>query len=94
MSRMLTKESWRFYLPWVGGTENGGGFDQKVIEPLREHQPTNPILFEWSYQPRPRIMKLVTREEISFPFYDLEEVPLARPPGGTKNLLEPKTINP
>lgn len=88
---------WRFYLPWVGGyPQNGGGFDQKVIEPLREHQPTNPILFEWSYQLRPRIMKLVTREEISFkPFYELDEVPpWLGPPGGTKNLFDPKPINP
>ncbi len=88
---------WRFYLPWVGGyPENGGGFDQKVIEPLREHQPTNPILFEWSYLLRPRIIKLVTREEISFkPFYELEEIPpWLGPPGGNKNLFETKPINP
>ncbi len=88
---------WRFYLPWVGGfPHNGGGFDQKVIEPLREHQPTNPILFEWSYQLRPRIIKLITREEISFkPFYELQEVPpWLGPPGGDKNLFDSKPINP
>ena len=91
------KIPWRFYLPWVGGyPQNGGGFDQSVIEPLREHQPTNPILFEWNYQLRPRIVKLVTREEISFkPFYELDEVPpWLGPPGGIKNMFEPKPVNP
>lgn len=91
------KIPWRFYLPWVGGyPENGGGFDQSVIEPLREHQPTNPILFEWNYQLRPRIVKLVTREEITFkPFYELDEVPpWLGPPGGNKNMFEPKPVNP
>lgn len=88
---------WRFYLPWVGGyPENGGGYDHKVIEPLRKHQPTDPILFEWSYKLRPRITRLVTREEISFkPFYEMEEVPpWLGPPGGAKKSLETKPINP
>lgn len=88
---------WRFYLPWVGGyPQNGGGYDQKVIEPLRKHEPTDPIIFEWNYQLRPRILQLVTREEISFkPFYELDEVPpWLGPPGENKNIFKPQPVNP
>jgi hypothetical protein len=88
---------WRFYLPWVGGyPKNGGGYDHQVIEPLREHKPTDPILFEWNYQLRPRITRLVTREEISFkPFYELEHVPpWLGPPGGVKDSFKTKPVNP
>jgi hypothetical protein len=68
---------WRFYLPWVGGyPSSGGGYDQAILEPLREHQPTSPVIFEWNYLLRPRIMKLFTREEITKKaFYDVEEIP-------------------
>lgn len=91
------KIPWRFYLPWVGGyPENGGDYDHRIIEPLREHQPTNPIIFEWKYQLRPRIVKLVTREEISFkPFYEMDNVPpWLGPPGQNKNMFNPKPVNP
>ena len=69
---------WRFYLPWVGGyPRSGGGYDEKILEPLREHEPTSPIIFEWKYELRPRIVKLFTREEITTkPFYEMEEIPL------------------
>ena len=74
-----TKEGvpWRFYLPWVGGyPRSGGGYDEKILEPLREHEPTSPIIFEWKYELRPRIVKLFTREEITTkPFYEMEEIP-------------------
>ena len=82
---------WRFYLPWVGGyPSSGGGYDQSILALLREHKPTNPIIFEWSYELRPRIVKLFSREELSFkPFYELDEVPswlgsprLSKNPGG------------
>ena len=68
---------WRFYLPWVGGyPQNGGGYDQSIIELLRDHKPTNPIIFEWKYELRPRIVKLFSREELSFkPFYEIDSVP-------------------
>ena len=68
---------WRFYLPWVGGyPRSGGGYDEKILEPLREHEPTSPIIFEWKYELRPRIVKLFTREEITTkPFYEMEEIP-------------------
>ncbi|MEC8044611.1 MAG: hypothetical protein VX130_08475 [Verrucomicrobiota bacterium] len=68
---------WRFYLPWKGGfPQNGGGYDKDVLLGLKEHQPTNPLRFEWSYDIRPRINRILTREEIEFrPFYDLDEVP-------------------
>lgn len=68
---------WRFYLPWVGGyPSSGGGYDQSILALLREHKPTNPIIFEWSYELRPRIVKLFSREELSFkPFYELDKVP-------------------
>ena len=68
---------WRFYLPWVGGyPQNGGGYDKSIIELLSEQKPTNPIIFEWSYVLRPRIVRLITREDLAFkPFYEIEEVP-------------------
>ena len=53
------------------------GYDEKILEPLREHEPTSPIIFEWKYELRPRIVKLFTREEITTkPFYEMEEIPL------------------
>ena len=52
------------------------GMMKKILEPLREHEPTSPIIFEWKYELRPRIVKLFTREEITTkPFYEMEEIP-------------------
>ena len=57
---------WRFYLPQVEGyPQNGGGFDQSLIEPFLGIITCNPILFWWNIV-RPKFIKLVTREEISF----------------------------
>ena len=97
VQNMDEKIPWRFYLPWVGGyPQNGGGYDQKVIEPLREHQPTDPILFEWNYQLRPRISRLITREEISFkPFYEIDDIPpWLGPPKSLNNPTIPNSLNP
>ena len=68
---------WRFYLPWVGGyPSSGGGYDQSILDPLREHEPTSPIIFEWEYELRPRIKKLFTREEVTTKaFYEVDEIP-------------------
>ena len=80
---------WRFYLPWVGGyPHSGGGYDEKILEPLREHEPTSPIIFEWKYELRPRIVKLFTREEITTkPFYEIDEIPPWL--GPVERVLEP-----
>lgn len=82
---------WRFYLPWVGGyPSSGGGYDQAILEPLREHQPTSPVIFEWNYLLRPRIIKLFTREQITKKaFYDVEEIPPWLGPSRKSNELSP-----
>ena len=82
---------WRFYLPWVGGyPSSGGGYDQSILEPLREHQPTTPIIFEWKYQLRPRIVKLFTREQITTKaFYDVDEIPPWLGPRTTPSKISP-----
>lgn len=68
---------WRFYLKWNGGyPENGGGYDLEVLEELKNHEPTNPIRFHWSFDLRPRIDRVLTFEEVERrAFYDLDEVP-------------------
>tara|TARA_X000000950_G_C13870132_1_gene642524 strand:+ start:1100 stop:2038 length:939 start_codon:yes stop_codon:yes gene_type:complete len=67
----------RFYLKWNGGyPENGGGYDLEVLEELKNHEPTNPIRFHWSFDLRPRIDRVLTFEEVERrAFYDLDEVP-------------------
>ena len=84
---------WRFYLPWVGGyPRSGGGYDEKILEPLREHEPTSPIIFEWKYELRPRIVKLFTREEITTkPFYEMEEIPPWL--GPVERVVEPSSVD-
>ena len=67
----------RFYLRWNGGyPENGGGYDLEVLDELKNHEPTNPIRFYWSFDLRPRIDRVLTFEEVERrAFYDLDEVP-------------------
>ena len=90
---------WRFYLRWNGGyPENGGGYDLTVLDKLKNHQPTNPIRFQWSFDLRPRIDQVLTFEELERrAFYDLDEVPpwLALPtPFEIKKPPKPDLINP
>jgi hypothetical protein len=89
----------RFYLKWNGGyPENGGGYDHEVLEELKNHEPTNPIRFHWSFDLRPRIDRVLTFEEVERrAFYDLDEVPpwLALPtPFEIEKLPKRDVLNP
>ena len=68
---------WRFYLKWIGGyPENGGGYDPKIFGFLKDHRPTDPVRFYWSYDVRPRIERFIDKyEEEDVPFYEIKEVP-------------------
>ena len=39
------RRPWRFYLPWVGGYPEGGGYDPKILTRFKTHEPTDPIRF-------------------------------------------------
>ena len=62
---------WRFYLPWVGGyPQNGGGYDQGIIEEINERPANDPIRFSWIYDRRSRMVQLYGVEDYEFvPFY-------------------------
>jgi len=72
---------WRFYLPWLGGyPENGGGYDQKVLQELNMREPTDPIRFSWAYDKRSRLVELYERGDDQFvPFYVGKTERIGRP---------------
>ena len=67
---------WRFYLPWLGGyPENGGGYDRDMLRFFHDHNPRLPIYFDWIYDLRPRITRILKFEEAKFiPFFAGKEV--------------------
>jgi len=62
---------WRFYLPWLGGyPENGGGYDREMLRFFHDHNPRLPVYFDWVYDLRPRITRILKFEEAKFvPFF-------------------------
>jgi len=67
---------WRFYLPWLGGyPENGGGYDREMLLFFHDHNPRLPVYFDWIYDLRPRITRILKFEDAKFvPFFAGKEV--------------------
>ena len=67
---------WRFYLPWLGGyPANGGGYDREMLNFFHNHNPREPVYFDWVYDLRPRITRILKFEEAKFvPFFAGKEV--------------------
>ena len=76
---------WRFYLPWIGGyPQGGGGYDREMLKFFHDHNPKIPVYFDWRFDLRPRITRIVKYEEAKFvPFFvGKEEEYIRRMTGG------------
>ena len=93
---------WRFYLRWIGGyPEDGGGYDGKAREELVARKEDALFRFQWSYDVRPRFVRLLRLEGyVEPPFYENEDVPVKEekePPPAPVNpfdLPAAPTVNP
>ena len=55
------KEPMRFTLHWRGGNpKDGGGFDKKMVEELKELIVTNRVRVKWEYEERHRVVEVQT----------------------------------
>ena len=83
---------WRFYLPWVGGLPHqGGGYDQKVLDEFKKHEPTDPIRFSWAYYDRPTVVSVFENlTDLTLPFWVGKKIQPRRIPS-KRSALAPDT---
>jgi len=88
---------WRFYLPWIGGyPQGGGGYDREMLKFFHDHNPKIPVYFDWRFDLRPRITRIVKYEEAKFvPFFvGKEEEYIRRMTGEERKKEQAPTGNP
>ena len=88
---------WRFYLPWLGGyPQGGGGYDREMLKFFHDHNPKIPVYFDWRFDLRPRITRIVKYEEAKFvPFFvGKEEEYIRRMTGEERQKDQAPTGNP